>query len=358
MKWTEKILALLQGKNASHLSESVGLHKSAIRDAANNEQLPRVDKAIKIARALNVPADWLFDDAQDLPAPDRPTLATYTDQAVTSDLARRRELIRQSMHEVAASFTPARKARLISLAKTGVKTDTDRADMDAGKRDLARLHSLNNQLEWLDPDKLHPPKAKVVTVQDLLKDWDSGILNVYFDAVHHFSIVPPIDQIERVAGVAPGKIGLARTFGIGELVPRDLITGKGPSRGLVPLHSATTPVPAPEFYTGGYDPDSPPTYFLRYNTDAPHAFAVRVYNQAHESVEFADGSIVICDPDAEIHPDTYCVVISTEHHGAWRITRGGLLLDDRGEVIRTARGRKRFPEKIFPIIGRVSDPIE
>ncbi len=69
MTWQQKIRRLLGGKNASALAESVGLPRTSIRNAVNTGQVPRVDKAIKIARALGVPADWLFDDARPWPPP-------------------------------------------------------------------------------------------------------------------------------------------------------------------------------------------------------------------------------------------------------------------------------------------------
>lgn len=69
MTYSEKIKRLTDGRSAAKLGRVVGLHKSAIRDVVNTGKRPRIDKAIKIARALGVTADWLFDDAQDWPPP-------------------------------------------------------------------------------------------------------------------------------------------------------------------------------------------------------------------------------------------------------------------------------------------------
>ena len=64
MNWREKLRKLLVGRNASYLARGVGLNACAITRAATKGEMPRAPKAIKIARALGVPADWLFDDDQ------------------------------------------------------------------------------------------------------------------------------------------------------------------------------------------------------------------------------------------------------------------------------------------------------
>ena len=64
MNWQEKLQRLLDGRNAAYLARSVGLRPKSIREAATKGQMPRAAKAIKIASALGVPTDWLFDDDQ------------------------------------------------------------------------------------------------------------------------------------------------------------------------------------------------------------------------------------------------------------------------------------------------------
>jgi len=69
MNWLEKAKRLLKGKNASELSRAVHLPPSAIGAAVSKGNLPKADKAVKIARALGVSADWLFDDLAEWPPP-------------------------------------------------------------------------------------------------------------------------------------------------------------------------------------------------------------------------------------------------------------------------------------------------
>lgn len=60
---------LAEGRNLSEIARREGLYNAAISDAMNKGQLPKADKAIRIARALGVSAEWLWDDARSWPPP-------------------------------------------------------------------------------------------------------------------------------------------------------------------------------------------------------------------------------------------------------------------------------------------------
>jgi transcriptional regulator with XRE-family HTH domain len=159
MHWREKIKKLLEGRNASQLAITVGLHKSAIRDASNTGRLPRVDKAIKIARALDVPCDWLFNDGQDWPAPEGISAASLSEMELIQEVARRRELVRRDIRAWDQRFTEERLDGMNCLAAKDklARTDEEQATLDAGLSDLIQSLSLHNRLTWLDADKLFPP---------------------------------------------------------------------------------------------------------------------------------------------------------------------------------------------------------
>ena len=69
MTWQEKMRRLTEGKNLSYWSRRAGCPRNAISNALNSNQMPRSDKGVKLAKALKVTADWLFDDEQDRPSP-------------------------------------------------------------------------------------------------------------------------------------------------------------------------------------------------------------------------------------------------------------------------------------------------
>ncbi|HEX4055988.1 MAG TPA: helix-turn-helix transcriptional regulator [Tepidisphaeraceae bacterium] len=51
------------------MARKADLPPNAVSDYINKNYLPRVDTALALARALNVPLDWLADDRQDWPPP-------------------------------------------------------------------------------------------------------------------------------------------------------------------------------------------------------------------------------------------------------------------------------------------------
>lgn len=126
MDWQKKIRRLLENQNASALAESVGLHKSAIRDAANSGRMPRADKALKIARALGVDTDWLFDDSlgwHDRHSSTQPDFSEVTDLELFATASARLHLIVSSRIDMFAE--------LIYASENGVKLDL--SDEDARK---------------------------------------------------------------------------------------------------------------------------------------------------------------------------------------------------------------------------------
>lgn len=68
MTFHEKLKALARNQNKAALARSAGLPESTISSyMCKPDSLPRVDIGLKIARALDVSAEWLFDDSQDMP---------------------------------------------------------------------------------------------------------------------------------------------------------------------------------------------------------------------------------------------------------------------------------------------------
>ena len=71
MKFAAKLEKILTQRNQSRsaLGRLVGISATAVNDYISQSYLPRIDIALKISRALNVPLDWLADDAQEWPPP-------------------------------------------------------------------------------------------------------------------------------------------------------------------------------------------------------------------------------------------------------------------------------------------------
>ena len=77
---------------------SVGLAPTAISNYIASGSIPRADIALKIARAVGVPLDWLIDDSQDFPPP-MPLGSEAESPAVTPE-----ECARKIVHPAAATL--------------------------------------------------------------------------------------------------------------------------------------------------------------------------------------------------------------------------------------------------------------
>lgn len=71
MRFSEKLDKLidLRHTNQSELSRKTGIAQSAISDMTRGERRPYMDQSLLLARALDVPLDYLADDSLDEPPP-------------------------------------------------------------------------------------------------------------------------------------------------------------------------------------------------------------------------------------------------------------------------------------------------
>jgi transcriptional regulator with XRE-family HTH domain len=91
MEFAAKLKQLTADENKSKLARAAGLSSTAISDYLQKGYIPRADKAIKLARALDVPTDWLFDDEADFPVPSakKNGAANLTDDELMLEVSRR-----------------------------------------------------------------------------------------------------------------------------------------------------------------------------------------------------------------------------------------------------------------------------
>ncbi len=69
----EKLNRLIDDRNRANVARRCGLKASTMHAICHRGVEPRVGNAIKIARELKVPVEWLFDDTADWPPPSADT---------------------------------------------------------------------------------------------------------------------------------------------------------------------------------------------------------------------------------------------------------------------------------------------
>lgn len=71
MDWTEKVVKLLEeaGWRQSEVERRAGWARGSLGAKMSAGHMPGADKGVRLARALRVPAEWLFDDEQPWPPP-------------------------------------------------------------------------------------------------------------------------------------------------------------------------------------------------------------------------------------------------------------------------------------------------
>ena len=103
MSWKEKVLDLMEKNNITQkeLAKNSGISESSISRYLSNNQRPRLDIVVNIAKALNVETTYLLDDKDK-------TVTAY--KAISTAIAR-----------YGNELTPEEKNRLISLILGTVK---------------------------------------------------------------------------------------------------------------------------------------------------------------------------------------------------------------------------------------------
>lgn len=106
MGWKEKVEQLLREKDKSEhpdwqfLSRATGISSRTVEKWPDAKKPPSADVGIRIAHALGVSADWLYDDKMDFPAiPPATRLGTpeLVEPLVEAAAKRAAEIVRERM---------------------------------------------------------------------------------------------------------------------------------------------------------------------------------------------------------------------------------------------------------------------
>lgn len=89
MTFQDKLKRCAADVNKSQAGRAAGLQPTTISNYMAKGSIPRADIALKIARALDVPLDWLVDDSQGWPPPPSAPIAAISTEQLVSELGHR-----------------------------------------------------------------------------------------------------------------------------------------------------------------------------------------------------------------------------------------------------------------------------
>lgn len=71
VNWNDKVRRIVEaaGIKLSHIEKCAKWPRNRLSAAMSSGAMPASDAGVRLARALGVPAEWLFDDEQDWPPP-------------------------------------------------------------------------------------------------------------------------------------------------------------------------------------------------------------------------------------------------------------------------------------------------
>ena len=110
MTWNEKVRKLYLGGNYAALSRQTGWSYKTLKNSVKAGNMPKADKAIRLARALGVRAEWLFDDNQGWPPPTM--VGPANPKAIAANPALKAAMI-QVLHEVMHTLAESGQLKLV-----------------------------------------------------------------------------------------------------------------------------------------------------------------------------------------------------------------------------------------------------
>ncbi len=135
MDFAQKLRRLRDGRPDHAIAEASGCSPGAVQKWASGRSIPRADYGVRLAAALGVPAEWLFDDSQDWPPPpteDQQIVAAV--RAAVGDTANLTDYEREIISEARRLGAMARgelRGYLAGLsARDGLSDDEIRAAAD------------------------------------------------------------------------------------------------------------------------------------------------------------------------------------------------------------------------------------
>lgn len=141
MKFAEKLIKLIGTDSRAKIAKRAGLKPTVVNNYVHRGSEPMSRASLALARALNVPLDWLIDDEKDWPPPKvgNPSLQEIPDREILREVLRRRRLMQLDLAE---QLDAAEKIDWESLQKSIASTPLDQMLARDAQRKLEFIYAL------------------------------------------------------------------------------------------------------------------------------------------------------------------------------------------------------------------------
>ncbi len=175
MKLSEKLSALLNGKDRAEVASKCGVTASSLNNYLYRNSEPASSTALKLARALNVPMEWLIDDEQNWPPPsDLPASKTATLSPDDLRLALG-EHLRPAAVRLTSVMREAWEVDWMATAQAFVAAAQEGRQLTPDELAVAelpeKLQSLTDDLEAFDPTGKFGADASVYSLLTLAREF-------------------------------------------------------------------------------------------------------------------------------------------------------------------------------------------
>jgi hypothetical protein len=116
-------------------------------------RMPSADKGVAIAFCLNVPAEWLWSEADWPPpiTPEPPSLQSVSDHDLTEEFCRRRESLVTEIATLSSRLCVDDLERLVQLTEKPALSREEQVVLDRGVRDVVAMLSARTDLVMMTP---------------------------------------------------------------------------------------------------------------------------------------------------------------------------------------------------------------
>ena len=194
--FTQKLAKLTNGKNKAAIARAADLQPTLVNAYVNKGYMPGADIALRLARVLAVPVEWLIDDAADWPPPE--PLEDWSTARLAAELGKR---LRPHGNAMLGRIGQCERADWVKIARELLPHDPDQP-LPKRLADVivlpAELNGDENELRRIEPRFAIGEDAPPDTLKTMAATGEVGLLDLH---IRHRNLddEPCYEEVFRLA---------------------------------------------------------------------------------------------------------------------------------------------------------------